>query len=124
MLPITVTNKMEAAVCPIRNILSRVTGKWQILILLCLEDGALRFGEIKRTVGDVTQRVLTENLRSLERDGYLTRTVHEGPPLAVSYSLTERGRSLVELIRPLVHWAVDRLEDIKKSRSDFDTRAR
>ncbi|MEL6435520.1 MAG: winged helix-turn-helix transcriptional regulator, partial [Pseudomonadota bacterium] len=59
MLPICVTNEAEALLCPIRTVLSKVTGKWQMIILLSLEDGALRFGQIKRAVGDVTQRVLT-----------------------------------------------------------------
>lgn len=91
MLQVTAHTKEQAEHCPIRQVLSKVTGKWQILIVLALEDGALRFGELKRAIGDITQRVLTENLRSLERDGYLTRTVDSGPPVAVHYELTTRG---------------------------------
>ncbi|MEO0441640.1 MAG: helix-turn-helix domain-containing protein [Pseudomonadota bacterium] len=119
MLPITVPEKIEAASCPIRNVLDQVTGKWHILILLALEDEALRFSEVKRAIGDVTQRVLTENLRGLERDGYLTRTVHAGPPLAVSYELTDRGDELVAILKPVVFWALDNLDDIKKSRATY-----
>ncbi|MEL6234902.1 MAG: helix-turn-helix domain-containing protein, partial [Pseudomonadota bacterium] len=78
-----VTNEAEALLCPIRTVLSKVTGKWQIVILLTLDDTPLRFGELKRQIGDITHRVLTENLRALQRDGYITRTVHDGPPVAV-----------------------------------------
>ena len=120
MLPLTVTDKIDAARCPIRTVLVKTAGKWQMLVLLSLEDGALRFGQVKRTLGDITQRVLTENLRSLERDGLLTRTVEPGPPIAVFYELTTRGRSFVEVLRPIVLWSGDHLEDVKQSRVQYD----
>lgn len=120
MLPITCNSEIESDACPIRNVLSNVMGKWRIIIILSLEDGALRFAEVKRTVGDITQRVLTENLRGLERDGYLTRSVSAGPPLAVTYDLTERGRAFAGQIRPLVFWARDNMEDVKRSRTEFE----
>ena len=120
MLPIGVTTEAEALICPIRTVLSKVTGKWQIIILLSLEDGALRFGEIKRTVGDVTQRVLTDNLRNLQRDGYLTRTVHPGPPVAVSYELTPLGLSLVDLLKPMVSWANENMGSVKTARIAYE----
>ncbi len=120
MLPITVADKVEAARCPIRTVLSKATGKWQILILLALEDGPLRFGQVKRTLGDITQRVLTENLRSLERDGYLTRTVEPGPPIAVFYELTPIGHSFVEVLRPVALWSSGNLEQVKAARARFD----
>ncbi len=120
MLPITVTNKVEAARCPIRTVLSRATGKWQMLILLALQDGALRFGQVKRTLGDITQRVLTENLRTLERDGYLTRTVHPGPPVAVFYELTPLGRSYVDVLEPLALWSAEHCETVAEARAEYD----
>ncbi|MEC7962087.1 MAG: helix-turn-helix domain-containing protein, partial [Pseudomonadota bacterium] len=98
MLPIGVANKAEASNCCIRSVLSNVTGKWRMIVILALEDEPKRFGDLKRCIGDVTQSVLTENLRGLQRDGYLTRTVDPGPPVAVSYELTPRGRSLLELL--------------------------
>jgi DNA-binding HxlR family transcriptional regulator len=91
-----------------------------VLLVLALEDGALRFGALKRTVGDITQRVFTENLRSLERDGYVTRTVDAGPPLAVLYELTPIGYQLLSLLKPLVIWAGDTHSDIAKSREAYD----
>lgn len=121
MLPIGVHSEAEALLCPIRTVLSKVTGKWQIIIVLALEDGPLRFGALKRTIGDVTQGVLTENLRSLQKDGYITRTVDPGPPIAVSYALTPVGEELVTLLKPLVLWANENMEGVKGSRRDYET---
>ena len=120
MLPIGVHTEAEALLCPIRTVLSKVTGKWQIIIVLALEDGPLRFGALKRTIGDVTQRVLTENLRSLQRDGYLTRTVYSGPPVAVSYELTELGQELADLLTPLVLWADQSMSGVKAARDRYE----
>lgn len=120
MLQVTALSKEEAELCPVRQVLSKVTGKWQVLLVLALEDGALRFGALKRTVGDITQRVLTENLRSLERDGYVTRTVDPGPPVAVSYALTPLGFQLLALLKPLVIWAGENHHDVANSRKAFD----
>ncbi len=120
MFPLTVPDKIEATRCPIRTVLGKMTGKWQILILFALEDGALRFGQVKRTLGDITQRVLTENLRSLERDGLLTRTVEPGPPIAVFYELTELGASFVEIYTPVILWSNEHLDTVKSSRNDYD----
>lgn len=122
MLNVTARTEEEREACPIRNVLARINGKWQILILLALEDGSLRFAAIKRVVGDITQRVLTENLRSLERDGYLTRTVKPGPPVQVSYELTELGRSLLGVLKPLVLWAGDNAPTVVEARSRYDRR--
>ncbi|WP_395174286.1 winged helix-turn-helix transcriptional regulator [Roseibium alexandrii] len=120
MLPIGVETKAEASNCPIRSVLSNVTGKWRMIIVLALEDGPMRFGEIKRCIGDVTQRVLTENLRGLQRDGYLTRTVDPGPPVAVSYELTPLGQSLVATLKPLVFWSGKQMEQVKTARLEYD----
>lgn len=120
MLQVTALTKKDAELCPVRQVLSRVTGKWQVLIILALEDGSLRFGELKRTLGDVTQRVLTENLRSLERDGYLTRTVDPKPPVAVHYQLTERGTELMHLFKSLTGWAAKNHDAVRRSRELYD----
>lgn len=122
MALLPVTNETEALLCPIRTVLSKVTGKWQIVLLLTLEPGPLRFGELKRAVGDITQRVLTENLRTLQRDGYLTRTVYEGPPVAVSYELTAQGKSIVAMMWPLVDWANANMEPIKSARQRYQAK--
>ena len=120
MLPIGVANKAEASNCCIRSVLSNVTGKWRMIILLALEDEPKRFGDLKRCIGDVTQSVLTENLRGLQRDGYLTRSVNPGPPVAVTYELTSMGQSLVELLKPLVFWSHEQMEQVKTLRMEYD----
>lgn len=120
MLPVTVLTEEDGTLCPVRNVLAKVTGKWQVLIVLALEDGALRFGELKRTIGDITQRVLTENLRSLERDGYLTRTVDPGPPVAVSYELTNLGSELLAVLKPMVQFASKNFAQVEASREAYD----
>ncbi|MGZ9812597.1 winged helix-turn-helix transcriptional regulator [Pseudoroseicyclus sp. H15] len=120
MLQVTALTKEDAEHCPIRQVLSKVTGKWQVLIVLALEDGALRFGELKRTIGDITQRVLTENLRSLERDGYLTRTVDPGPPIAVHYALTPLGEELMEMLKTMVTWAARSHDAVRSARGAYD----
>ncbi|MAM62628.1 helix-turn-helix domain-containing protein [Maritimibacter sp. UBA3975] len=122
MLKVTALTKADVDGCPVRQVLSKVTGKWQVLIVLSLEDGTLRFGELKRTIGDITQRVLTENLRSLERDGYVTRSVDPGPPIAVRYTLTDMGHELLPLLKALTGWAAERHADVKRARNEFDSR--
>jgi DNA-binding HxlR family transcriptional regulator len=123
MLRITATTEEDQALCPIRNVLANVNGKWQPLIVFSLEDGPLRFSAIKRTVGDITQRVLTENLRSLERDGYVIRTVNPGPPVEVSYALTQLGTTLLEVLKPLVAWAARSYPAVKRARAEYDRNA-
>ncbi|WP_425046508.1 winged helix-turn-helix transcriptional regulator [Primorskyibacter sp. S87] len=120
MLPIGVANKAEASNCAIRSVLSNVTGKWRMIIILALEDEPKRFGDLKRCIGDVTQSVLTENLRGLQRDGYLTRTVDPGPPVAVSYELTPLGRSLLEMLKPLVFWSHEQMDEVRQFRMQYD----
>jgi len=120
MLQVTALTTKDAQACPVRQILSHVTGKWQSLILLSLEDGPARFSAIRRLVGDITQRVLTENLRTLERDGYLTRTVKPGPPVEVHYELTQLGKEMVVHFKPLVVFAVEKFETITANRKAFD----
>ncbi len=124
MLPVGVESAAEASNCPIRSVLSNVTGKWRMIILLALEDEPKRFGAIKRCIGDITQRVLTENLRALQRDGYLTRTVDPGPPIAVSYGLTPLGQDLVGALKPLVYWSNDQMDSVKTARLVYDREMR
>ncbi|WP_243403745.1 winged helix-turn-helix transcriptional regulator [Shimia abyssi] len=91
-----------------------------MIIILALEDEPKRFGDLKRCIGDVTQSVLTENLRGLQRDGYLTRTVSPGPPVAVSYELTPLGRSLLEMLKPLVFWSHEQMDNVRIKRMEYD----
>ena len=122
MLQVTATTPEAGALCPIRMVLAPVMGKWSMLILFALEDGDLRFGALRRVIGDITQRVLTENLRALERDGYLTRSVLSGPPVEVHYALTPLGQALVVRLRPLADWAASAFDTVAANRAAFAAR--
>lgn len=105
MPKLTMVTKIESGECPIRSILDRVGDKWSVLIFVALKDEAKRFNEIKRLIGDISQRVLTSTLRRLEADGYISRKVYPTAPPKVEYSLTPRGQELFTLIHPLILWA-------------------
>ncbi|MEO8314941.1 MAG: helix-turn-helix domain-containing protein [Pseudomonadota bacterium] len=110
----------ESNCAPIREILDRVGDKWSLYIIASLYGGALRFNEIKREVDGISQRMLTLTLRSLERDGLLTRTVSGSASLRVDYELTVVGRSLRAPIVELITWAIDNRGRMEKARSTYD----
>jgi len=105
-------------------VLARVGDKWSVLIIMLLGDGPKRFNEIKRTVGGISQRMLTLTLRGLERDGLVTRTVFPTIPPRVDYELTDLGRSLWKPVEALGSWARDHLSEIEAAKRRFDERAK
>ena len=90
--------------CPVETTLLLINNRWKVLILRDLMDGKKRFGELKRTVGNISQKVLTENLRDMEKFGLLTRTVYAEVPLRVEYELTDVGYSLSSVLTSLSEW--------------------
>jgi len=108
---------------PVREILDRVGDKWSLYIIAKLYDGPLRFNEIKREVDGISQRMLTLTLRSLERDGLLTRTVFPTAPARVQYELTALGRSLRDPIVGLMSWAIDNRSRMERARASYDQQA-
>lgn len=106
--------------CPIRAVLDRIGDKWSYLLVLHLADGPRRFGELRRAIDDISQRMLTETLRSLQRDGLVSRTVFPTTPPSVEYRLTELGRSLLAPMRELVRWADAKRPDILAAREAYD----
>lgn len=90
--------------CPVETTLLLLNNRWKVLILRDLMDGKKRFGELKRTVGNISQKVLTENLRDMEKFGLLTRTVFAEVPPRVEYELTETGYSLSTVLDSLSEW--------------------
>jgi DNA-binding HxlR family transcriptional regulator len=111
---------VETEQCPIRGILDRIGDKWSFLLILKLAQQPHRFGELRREVNDISQRMLTQTLRSLQRDGLISRTVFPTTPPSVEYRLTDLGRSLLEPMRSLVTWADLHQSTIEAARMQFD----
>lgn len=106
--------------CPVRTVLDRIGDKWSTLVILILGDAEkLRFGELHKSIPDISQKMLTVTLRTLEADGLVHRTVFPEVPPRVEYKLTPLGRSLVPHIQSLTQWAVKNMPAIKKSRKQF-----
>lgn len=108
--------------CPIRNVVAQIGDKWSMLILFALVDGRDRFNSLKSRVIGISQRMLTQTLRDLEREGYVIRTVYPEVPVRVEYELTDMGRGLVKPLYQLVSWAGDHHEQIRHSRQAYDER--
>lgn len=90
--------------CPVETTLMLISDRWKVLIIRDLLDGTKRFGQLKKSVGNVSQKVLTSNLRSMEADGLLTRTVYPEVPPRVEYTLTETGYSLKPILDAMLEW--------------------
>ena len=103
--------------CPIRDVLSRLGDKWSMLVLVTLDaNGTMRFNDIHKTIQDISQRMLTVTLRTLEADGLVQRKVYAEVPPRVEYRLTDMGRSLIPHIEALVGWALDNMAVILDNR--------
>jgi DNA-binding HxlR family transcriptional regulator len=106
--------------CRAREVLDLVAGKWSLAVVDTLGPGPMRFSELKRAIGGISQRMLTVTLRGLERDGILTRTVYAVMPPNVTYELTTMGRTLLEATRPVVRWSLENIAAIDAARAEFD----
>jgi len=106
--------------CPVRDVLAKVGGKWSTLIVTALAERPHRFGELRRTLDDISQRMLTQTLRDLQRDGLVSRKVFPTQPPSVEYALTDLGRSLLTSLAALISWAELNHGAIRASRSAFD----
>lgn len=104
----------------ISEVLSRIGDKWTVLVVNLLGGGPRRFGEIRREIGGISQRMLTLTLRALERDGLVTRTVHPTVPPSVEYALTDLGRSLRMPVQALGEWALRNQAAMADARQRFD----
>lgn len=106
--------------CPIRNVVAQIGDKWSILILFALVDGPDRFNALRSRIEGISQRMLTQTLRDLERDGFVLRTVYPQVPVKVEYELTELGKGLSKSVWQLVSWADDHHEQIRQNRQGYD----
>lgn len=105
--------------CPVRDVLDCIGDRWSLLTLGTLERGTLRFTELKRAIGDISQRMLAQTLRALERDGYVTRQVHPTVPPKVEYTLTDLGHSLLGKVKPLIRWADENHARVRRARKAY-----
>ncbi|WP_048646455.1 winged helix-turn-helix transcriptional regulator [Nitratireductor soli] len=106
--------------CPVREVIANIGGKWNSLLMLALAEQPYRFGALRRLVPDISQRMLTQTLRDLQRDGYVHRAVFPTKPPSVEYSLTELGRSMFDPLQALVKWAEQHHDAVRAARARFD----
>lgn len=111
-----------AADCPTRQLLDRIADKWSVLLLLVLGEGDMRFNSLKRRIGGVSQKMLSQTLRSLERDGLIARTVEPTMPVTVTYSVTPLGRELLTALQSIIDWAETRMTTVLAAQSTYDAR--
>jgi DNA-binding HxlR family transcriptional regulator len=123
MLKVTVASYEQAKDCPFRDVLDKVGDKWSFLIFTVLEGEPKRFNEMRRLIGDISQRVLTSSLRKLERDGFVMRTVYPNSPPKVEYELTSLGQSIIEPMGVFLEWAIAAHPKIKRARNAYDQTA-
>lgn len=123
-LPAALTPDPFNARCPTRLLLDRIADKWTVLLLVVLSDGPVRFNTLKRRVGGISQKVLSQTLKSLERDGFVTRRAYPTVPVTVEYALTPLGASLERTLAPLARWAGDNIDHIARAQAQFDLRPR
>jgi DNA-binding HxlR family transcriptional regulator len=110
------------AACPSRKLLDRLSDKWVTLVLKSLIAGPKRYSELSRQLAGVSQKMLTQTLRSLERDGMLTRTVTPSVPVRVDYELTPLGESLAHVLGQLKAWAEQHMPEVDRARAGYDAR--
>lgn len=111
-LPEGLADGVFPAGCPSRTVLDHITSKWGVLILLALSEGEQRWSELRRRAEGISEKMLAQTLRTLERDGLVLRKAQPVIPPRVDYSLTERGYELTGLLVPLVTWAYNNADDI------------
>ena len=115
--------KEHQKICPVRDIMDRFGDKWSLLAILNLGySGKIRFNELKSKIDGISQRMLTVTLRSLERDGLITRQIYAEVPPRVEYELTSLGKGLLQQIWELAQWASGSMEDIVRARVEYDSR--
>lgn len=112
----------DAEICPVREVIDQIGDKWSILILTALKAEGLRFSGLRRKIPDISQRMLTQTLRKLERDGYVSRSVTPSIPPRVDYALTDFGHELCEILAPLADWALTQRASVARARAEYDAR--
>jgi len=109
--------------CPTRLVLDRIADKWALLILNRLRSETIRFNQLRRDIKGISQKVLSQTLKRLERDGLISRCVHATVPVTVEYALTPLGRTLTETVAALAHWAESNIEEVLAAQAAYDAAA-
>lgn len=110
-----------AASCPTRVILDRVADKWTVLVLLLLAEHPLRFNQLRRQIEGLSQKMLSQTLKSLERDGLITRTAFPTVPVTVEYAITPLGRTLTSTVDALRIWAETHITEVMEAQKRYDS---
>jgi len=113
-------NAEGEAMCPHRLVLEHVTSRWGVLVLIELNERSYRFSELRRAIGRVSEKMLTQTLQTLERDGLVHRDAKPVIPPRVDYSLTDLGREAAQLVSALGAWTHERMDDVVKARQTYD----
>ena len=109
--------------CPVRMVLDKIGDKWSMLLMMTLAGGPRRFNQLRREIPDISQKMLTQALRNLQRDGFVARTVFDTNPPSVEYRLTPLGQSMIVPLGYLVGWASENQNEIAAAREAFDAAA-
>jgi len=109
--------------CPSRLVLDRIADKWTALIIQVLASGTRRYAELQREIGGISQKMLTQTLRSLERDGLVQRKVYPEVPPKVEYALSKLGRTLIEPLQAICRWSEKHLSELEANRERAKTKA-
>ncbi|MEH3158468.1 MAG: helix-turn-helix domain-containing protein [Sphingomonas taxi] len=117
---VTCRGNAYARDCPTRQLLDRIGDKWSVLVLLLLGDAELRFSRIKQRIDGVSQKMLSQTLRALERDGLVTRHPLATVPVTVSYRITPLGRDLLDALQRMIDWAETRMPDVAAAQRRYD----
>jgi DNA-binding HxlR family transcriptional regulator len=107
--------------CPTRQVLNRIADKWTILVVGSLSEDTKRFSELKREISGVSQKMLTQTLRGMERDGLLTRKVYPTVPPKVEYTLTELGFTLITMLEQIRNWSENNIEAVLAAQTSYDS---
>ena len=108
------------AECPSRQVLDAISDKWVTLVLTALADGPQRYSDLSRRIAGVSQKMLTQTLRRLERDGLLTRTITPAVPVRVDYQLTSLGETILPVVAAIKRWSEAHIDEIHAARADYD----
>lgn len=114
---------LDMANCPVRSVLNKIGDKWSVLLLEHLAERNYRFGELRRLVPDISQRMLAQTLKDLQRDGYIHREVFPTKPPSVEYSLTPFGHELFAPLSQLIAWAQGNFHSVQAARQRYDSEA-